>query len=70
MKDGKYLENNYIVSFIGFAPADDPEIVVYVAVDNPKGVTQFGGVVAAPIVREYPSRCASCYGSETEKRTS
>ncbi len=28
----------------------DPEIVVYVAVDNPKGVTQFGGVVAAPIV--------------------
>ena len=50
MKDGKYLENNYIVSFIGFAPADDPEIVVYVAVDNPKGVTQFGGVVAAPIV--------------------
>ena len=50
VKDGKYLENNYIVSFIGFAPADDPEIVVYVAVDNPKGVTQFGGVVAAPIV--------------------
>ena len=50
MKDGKYLENNYIVSFIGFAPADDPEIVVYVAVDNPKGVTQFGGVVATPIV--------------------
>lgn len=38
MKDGKYLENNYIVSFIGFAPADDPEIVVYVAVDNPKGL--------------------------------
>ncbi|MCA1200416.1 MULTISPECIES: stage V sporulation protein D [Priestia] len=49
-KDGKYLENNHIVSFIGFAPADDPELVVYVAVDNPKGTTQFGGVVAAPIV--------------------
>ncbi|MCQ6569650.1 penicillin-binding transpeptidase domain-containing protein, partial [Bacillus mycoides] len=41
---------NYIVSFIGFAPADDPQIVVYVAEDNPKGVTQFGGVVAAPSV--------------------
>ena len=50
MKDGKYLENNYIVSFIGVAPADDPQIVVYVAVDNPKGIIQFGGVVAAPIV--------------------
>ncbi|MBM4764026.1 stage V sporulation protein D [Bacillus sp. B15-48] len=47
---GRYLENNYIVSFIGFAPADDPEIVVYIAVDNPKGTVQFGGVVAAPIV--------------------
>src|SRR5699024_873445 len=29
---------------------DDPEIVVYVAVDNPKNTVQFGGVVAAPIV--------------------
>ncbi|WP_096189226.1 stage V sporulation protein D [Evansella halocellulosilytica] len=49
-KDGRYLENNHIVSFIGFAPADDPQIVVYVAVDNPKGTVQFGGTVAAPIV--------------------
>jgi stage V sporulation protein D (sporulation-specific penicillin-binding protein) len=47
---GVYLKNNYIVSFIGFAPADDPQIVVYVAVDNPKGTVQFGGTVAAPIV--------------------
>lgn len=47
--NGRYLTNNHIVSFIGFAPADDPEIVVYIAVDNPKGI-QFGGVVAAPIV--------------------
>ncbi len=49
-KDGQYLKDNHIVSFIGFAPADDPQIVVYVAVDNPKGTVQFGGVVAAPIV--------------------
>ncbi|QED47445.1 stage V sporulation protein D [Cytobacillus dafuensis] len=47
---GRYLENNHIVSFIGFAPADDPQLVVYVAVDNPKGTPQFGGTVAAPIV--------------------
>jgi stage V sporulation protein D (sporulation-specific penicillin-binding protein) len=47
--NGTYLQNNHIVSFIGFAPADDPKIVVYLAVDNPKGI-QFGGVVAAPIV--------------------
>ncbi|GAA0331112.1 stage V sporulation protein D [Bacillus carboniphilus] len=49
-QNGRYLENNYIVSFMGFAPADDPQIVVYVAVDNPKGTVAFGGTVAAPIV--------------------
>ncbi|WP_368654729.1 stage V sporulation protein D [Ornithinibacillus sp. 4-3] len=48
--DGRYLQNNYIVSFIGAAPIEKPEIVVYVAIDNPKNVVQFGGVVAAPIV--------------------
>lgn len=50
VKDSVYLKNNHIVSFIGFAPADDPQIVIYIAVDNPKEVIQFGGVVAAPIV--------------------
>ncbi|EKN68444.1 stage V sporulation protein D [Schinkia azotoformans] len=50
VKDGRYMENNHIVSFIGFAPADDPQVVVYTAIDNPKGTVQFGGVVAAPIV--------------------
>ncbi|MRG85497.1 stage V sporulation protein D [Salinibacillus xinjiangensis] len=49
-EDGGYMDNNHIVSFIGFAPADDPEIVVYLAIDNPKNTVQFGGVVAAPIV--------------------
>ncbi|OEH84706.1 stage V sporulation protein D [Desulfuribacillus stibiiarsenatis] len=48
--DGRYLKNNHIVSFIGFAPADKPEVVVYVAVDNPQGI-QFGGLVTAPIVK-------------------
>lgn len=48
--DGKYMENNHVVSFIGFAPADDPEIIVYVAIDNPKDTIQFGGLVTGPIV--------------------
>lgn len=48
--DGRYSPTEHIVSFIGFAPADDPQIVIYIAVDNPKGI-QFGGVVAAPIVQ-------------------
>ncbi|MCQ6558270.1 stage V sporulation protein D [Paenibacillus mendelii] len=48
--NGRYSPSEHIVSFVGFAPADDPKIVVYVAVDNPQGI-QFGGVVAAPIVQ-------------------
>ncbi|WEK52988.1 MAG: stage V sporulation protein D [Candidatus Cohnella colombiensis] len=47
--NGRYSANEHIVSFVGFAPADDPKLVVYVAVDNPQGI-QFGGVVVAPIV--------------------
>ena len=36
---------------MGFLPADDPKVIVYVAVDNAKGVTQYGGTIAAPIAR-------------------
>jgi stage V sporulation protein D (sporulation-specific penicillin-binding protein) len=48
--NGRYSASEHIVSFVGFAPADNPKLVVYIAVDNPKGI-QFGGLIAAPIVR-------------------
>ncbi|WP_456237095.1 stage V sporulation protein D [Alicyclobacillus fructus] len=51
-KNGRYEPGHYIVSFIGMAPANDPALVCYVAIDNPHpehGVV-FGGVIAAPIV--------------------
>lgn len=51
VKDGKYMVGNYIVSFMGFLPADDPKVIVYIAVDNAKGVTQYGGTIAAPIAK-------------------
>lgn len=51
VQDGHYMDGNYILSFIGFMPADDPEIVVYVAIDHPIGVVQYGGTVAAPIAK-------------------
>jgi stage V sporulation protein D (sporulation-specific penicillin-binding protein) len=47
---GRYSANEHIVSFIGFAPADDPKVIVYAAVDNPQGL-QFGGLIAAPLVK-------------------
>ena len=49
--NGVYMTGNYIVSFIGFMPSNNPKIIVYVAIDNPKGVVQYGGTVAAPIAR-------------------
>ena len=51
VKNGMYLHGNYILSFIGFLPADNPQAVIYVAIDNPKGIVQYGGTVAAPIAR-------------------
>lgn len=51
VNNGVYMVGNYILSFIGFFPADKPDYVIYVAVDNPKGITQYGGTVAAPIAK-------------------
>ncbi len=51
VENGIYSSSKYILSFIGFMPSDDPEIVLYVAVEGAKGVVQYGGTVAAPIAR-------------------
>ena len=57
VKDGKYMSGNYITSFIGFLPANDPKVIVYIAVDNAKGITQYGGTVAAPIAKNILLSC-------------
>ncbi len=44
--------SKYISSFIGMAPADDPEIVIAVIIDEPKSGARDGGMVSAPIFRE------------------
>lgn len=46
-----YSKTNYLASFIGFAPADAPKIVVLVMIDQPRG-SYWGGEVAAPVFRE------------------
>ena len=52
VKDGKYSSGEYILSFIGAGPMDDPEVVCYIAIKSPKNTIQYGGVVAAPLVKE------------------
>ena len=67
VKDGRYMDGNYILSFIGFMPANDPEVVVYVAVDNPKGVVQYGGTVAAPIAKRVLEASANALNIKKSK---
>ncbi len=49
--DGGYSKDKYVASFVGFAPADKPKLLVAVVVDEPKGEI-YGGQVAAPAWRE------------------
>lgn len=44
--------NKYVASFIGFAPADDPQVVCLVILDEPNGDSYYGGTIAAPVVRD------------------
>ena len=44
-------EHRYISSFLGFTPADDPKVLVIAIINNPKG-TYYGGLIAAPVVKE------------------
>lgn len=50
--NGSYVDGGYILSFVGVAPIDNPKIVLYVAMDNPKNCVQYGGTTVAPIARK------------------
>jgi len=49
-RTGYYSRNDYVSSFVGFVPADDPKIALIVVVYKPRGAT-YGGVVAAPVFK-------------------
>ena len=55
METQSYSGTEYISSFIGFAPADSPRLVILVMIDNPKGL-HWGSVVAAPVFRKITKR--------------
>ena len=46
--DGRYVDH-YVSSFVGFAPASNPRLVVAVMIDDPSGADYYGGEVAAPV---------------------
>ena len=49
-RTGTYAKNRYFASFVGFAPAENPRIAVFVGLNEPKGA-YYGGQVAAPVFR-------------------
>lgn len=57
--DGAYSHVEFVSSFSGFFPANDPELCVYVMFDNPKGKDYYGGAVAAPVFHDISVRVAS-----------
>jgi cell division protein FtsI (penicillin-binding protein 3) len=49
-ENGKgYSKNRYLSSFVGYAPASDPRVVIAVLIDEPSAGEHYGGVVAAPV---------------------
>lgn len=58
--------DKYIASFIGFAPANDPEIAILIMIDEPKAGEYFGGLVAAPIAGDVMSDILPYLGVQPE----
>jgi len=50
-EEGGYSHSDFIASFVGFVPAENPEVAILVVIDTPKPI-YYGGVVAAPVFRE------------------
>ena len=57
-ENGVYAPGKYISSFIGFFPADNPELCISVVMDEPKE-GHYGGKICGPVFREIAERCAS-----------
>ena len=56
-------EKRYISSFLGFAPADDPQVLALIIINNPQGV-YYGGTIAAPVCRDLFSNILPYFGIE------
>ncbi|MFP6873056.1 MAG: penicillin-binding protein 2 [Verrucomicrobiales bacterium] len=57
-----YYHGRYVVSFMGFLPAENPRLAGIIVVDDPKNAARYGGTVAAPIFSEIASAAMPCMG--------
>ncbi|OXM15677.1 penicillin-binding transpeptidase domain-containing protein [Paenibacillus herberti] len=63
-----YSKDEYVVSFIGYAPVENPKIVVYVTVDSPNNPMVSGGTVAAPVFKEIVSQSLRYMGVKPDAK--
>jgi cell division protein FtsI/penicillin-binding protein 2 len=58
VENGTYVHGKYFASFIGFFPADNPQLIISIVMDEPKE-GYYGGQVCGPVFRDVAERCAS-----------
>ncbi len=58
VENGAYVSGKYLASFLGFFPADNPQLCIYVVMDEPKE-GYYGGQVCGPVFKDIAERCAS-----------
>ncbi|MCM3078442.1 penicillin-binding protein [Brevibacillus invocatus] len=70
-ENGKLMDGHYIASFIGFAPKDNPRLLVYVVVDDPdmRDYTQYGGKIVAPIFKSIMERSLQYLQQQPDLKT-
>jgi len=59
-------ENKYISSFLGFAPASNPQVIALITIDEPEGI-YYGGTIAAPVIKEIFENILPYLGIEADE---
>ena len=59
VENGTYVRGKYFSSFIGFFPADNPEVCISISLDEPTKQGYYGGQVAAPVFKQVAERLAN-----------
>ena len=65
--NGRYVDNKHVATFVGFAPAQNPRVIVAVTVDEPTSNGYYGGTVAGPVFKQVMSGSLNILGVSPTK---
>ena len=65
--NGRYVDNKHVATFVGFAPAQNPRVIVAVTVDEPTANGYYGGTVAGPVFKQVMSGSLNILGGSPTK---